>query len=140
MDPSVQDKFDEYDRKLDKLTKAIENLTVNGQSVPKLSADGGQGSASQVGDIKVVPPPLAWGHSASNDSISTSYDIVQHEFKKLSESYNKTHLPPEVKLHVERTGFRGEESRKLNIVSSCAKYSELILKLVADAPEDSPHL
>ena len=141
MDPDIKAKFEEQDGKIDKLTASIEKLTTAVQS-RDLSAGIGLNSHSSVSD-KTAVPLHGVGLSASNEASyeCTSYDIVQHEFKKLSDSYVKTHLPPEIKLHVERTGFRGEESRKLNIVSACAKYSELILKIVSSIPDtESTHI
>ena len=80
------------------------------------------------------------GASAPGSSVSNStgatYDIA-HEFKLLQDNYLRTSLPPESKLHIERTGFRGEEARKLTIVSNCAKYSETILKILAAAPGET---
>ena len=145
MDPLVKAKFEEQDVKIDRLIASIETLTATVQS-RDLSAGIGPNSQSSVSDNTAVPHHLGvqgGGSSASNEASNecTSYDIVQHEFKKLSDTYVKTHLPPEIKLHVERTGFRGEESRKLNIVSACAKYSELILKIVSSIPDtDSTYI
>ena len=72
----------------------------------------------------------------SGDSV-ISADVIQHSFKQLAEKYQKTYLPPEHKLFIERTGFRGEESRKLTVVQNCTKYSETILKILASSPQDS---
>ena len=140
MDADIKAKFDEQEGKIDQLTAAITALTTEVKKGRDLSSGSGLNSQSSVSDNRTAVPiqgGASGGSSASNEASyeCTSYDIVQHEFKKLSDTYVKTHLPPEIKLHVERTGFRGEESRKLNIVASCAKYSELILKIVSDIPE-----
>ena len=107
---------------------AVENLSVGtGQVDPNSSVQQNQ------------LPHVADGGRGSTDvnTAAASYDIVQHEYKKLQDKYLKTYLSPESKLHIERTGFRGEEARKLTVVQNCTKYSETILKILAASPSET---
>ena len=62
---------------------------------------------------------------------------LQAGFKILKDKYSGRELPAQFRLNTERTGVRRDDQPKLNIIASCAKYSETLLKIAATSDSQS---
>ena len=122
---------------LDTRVTGLENTSGIGHAGSSLSAQNSQFPPNHAAAGATANAGQGGGPSDQLTGTSASYDIVQHEFRKLQDKYLKTYLEPESKLHIERTGFRGEEARKLTVVHNCTKYSETILKIISASPSDT---
>ena len=56
---------------------------------------------------------------------------IASDFKQVKENFSRYEVPTEYKLNAERTGIKREDQAKFNVLASCAKYSETILKVLA---------
>ena len=61
---------------------------------------------------------------------------VQSDFRQIRDRLNKVEIPQSHKLNADRTGVKREDQVKFNVLASCSKYSETLLKVVAAASQE----
>ena len=74
--------------------------------------------------------PLSGNFPISSESSSLSADI-QTDFKQIRDRVSGVEIPQNNRLNADRTGIKREDQVKFNVLASCAKYSETLLKVVA---------
>ena len=78
-------------------------------------------------EVQSVQPNGALGSPVSTEDING-------EFLHIKEIVKRVNLPNDLRLVVEKSGTKREDHQKLNIIANLAKYSETILKLIAQCP------
>ena len=76
---------------------------------------------------------MGYVNPPSSDADSTVE--YQNAFKNIRDKYAAHELPARFRLNTDRTGVKREDQPKLNIITSCSKYSETLLKIVAEGDE-----
>lgn len=71
----------------------------------------------------------------SSEADSPSSD-VQSDFRQIRERFSRVDIPQSHKLNADRTGVKRDDQVKFNVLASCAKYSETVLKIVATASQE----
>ena len=82
------------------------------------------------------PPQVAQGENPVSSVPQRASSDFQGDFKSLKDSYQTVDIPSEYKLHADRAGVKREDQTRVNLVASCAKYSETLLRIIA-ADEDN---
>lgn len=76
--------------------------------------------------------PPEGGIASSRPGIVPLSEDIQGDFRELKDSYQKVQLGTELKLNAEKTGIRREDHPRFNVIVNAAKYSETILKVLAE--------
>ena len=63
------------------------------------------------------------------DTSTVSAAAVQDEFKTIRDKFANIEIPAQFKVSTDRTGVRRDDQSKINLIASCAKYSESLLRL-----------
>ena len=137
----------DIDSKLDLIVNDLHGLKlrVNNLEESKVQAqhvnDRGEGSVSvplieteipPITDSSIPLPSVQTNGALGSPPVST--EDVNSEFLYVKELVKRVNLPNDLKLVVEKSGTKREDHQKLNIIANSARYSETILKLIAQCP------
>ena len=111
--------------------KAKERERLTNQSSFGGNAFSSVNQASFVGNIFLSPPAGGIAGHQPGETNPLSGDI-QGDFRSLKDSYQKVQLGAEIKLNAEKSSIRREDQPRYNVIVNSARYSETILKVLAE--------
>ena len=74
------------------------------------------------------------------DSDYFSVANAQNAFKELRDKVSNIPCPAELKVRTDRSGIRRDDQAKINLIATCAKFSETLIKVAISDVQDADQL